>query len=143
LTVPEEHDVVVKCSNRRAIGWHAVVGEIPGDDLRKPFPGFRDWPVPSLSQRFLDLPEPTAYDQSGSTGLAKREGAVGSIADQAAGYGEFAPLIDRRNRIACCQRHELVELAAEERVGADDERAGALLDEGGESSVDLVFAAGL
>src|ERR1700694_125176 len=55
--MPEDDDVVAKCSNRRAIGRHGVVGEIPADDLPEPFPGFRNWPVHSSSQRFLDFPE--------------------------------------------------------------------------------------
>ena len=66
-----------------------------------------------------------------------------SIADQAAGRGEFAPLIDRRNGMACRQRHELLAPAVEERIGADDERAGMQLDEGREGGVDLAFGAGL
>ncbi len=45
--------------------------------------------------------------------------------------------------MACRQRHELLAPAVEERIGADDERAGMQLDEGGESGVDLAFGAGL
>jgi hypothetical protein len=45
--------------------------------------------------------------------------------------------------MACRQRHQLLALAEEERIGADDERAGMQLDEGRESGVDLAFAAGL
>ena len=41
------------------------------------------------------------------------------------------------------QRHELLAPADEERIGADDERAGLQLDEGCESGVDLAFGAGL
>ena len=55
--MPEDDDAVAKCSDRRAIGRHGMVGEIPGDDLPEPFPGFRNWPVHSSSQRFLDFPE--------------------------------------------------------------------------------------
>jgi hypothetical protein len=40
------------------------------------------------------------------------------------------------------QRHELLTLAVEEHVAADDERPGSQLD-GGEGGVDLAFAAGL
>ena len=45
--------------------------------------------------------------------------------------------------MARCQRHELLALADEERVGADDERAGMRLDRASESGVDLAFGAGL
>jgi hypothetical protein len=45
VPVPKDDDVVAKCSNRRAIGRYGVIGEISGDDLRQPFPGFRNWPV--------------------------------------------------------------------------------------------------
>src|SRR6266446_9957590 len=40
---------------------------------------------------------------------------AGSIADQAAGFGEPAPLIDRWNGMPRCQRHELLVPAPEER----------------------------
>src|SRR5436305_5557630 len=62
-----------------------------------------------------------------------------SIADQAASGGEFTPLIDRRNVMACCKRHELVTPAAEELIGADEQRAGLQWDEGCKSGVDLAF----
>src|SRR5215469_17289315 len=65
-----------------------------------------------------------------------------SIADQAADRDELAPLIDRRNGMTRCQRHELVAPAEEERVGAD-ERGGMQLDKGCEGGVDLAFGAGL
>src|SRR6266446_2722034 len=55
--MPENEDVVSKRAQRRAVGRHGVVSEISGDDLREPFPGFRNWPVHSPSQRLLDLPE--------------------------------------------------------------------------------------
>src|ERR1700730_12777977 len=63
-------------------------------------------------------------DQVPIAGLAR------SIADQAARGDRLTLLIDRRNGIACRQRHELVAPAGEERVTADDKRAGMLLDEG-------------
>src|SRR5260370_10838853 len=62
-----------------------------------------------------------------------------SIADQAAGSGEFSPLVRRRNGMARCQRYELLAPAVEERIGGDDERAGMQLDEGCEGGVDLAF----
>src|SRR3954447_8351004 len=59
--MPEDGDVIVECADRRAVRRHGMVGEIPGDDLPKPFPGFRDGQVPSLPQPFLDLPQLGAY----------------------------------------------------------------------------------
>src|SRR3984893_9504057 len=55
--MPKNCDVISERGQCQAIGWHGVIGEIASDDLSKPFPCFRDWPVCSLSQRFLDLPE--------------------------------------------------------------------------------------
>src|ERR1700730_2696722 len=68
---------------------------------------------------------------------------AGSIADQAAGFSEPAPLIDHWNGMTRCQRHELLVPALEERVDTDGESAGTQLDEGGESGVDLAFGSGL
>ena len=45
--------------------------------------------------------------------------------------------------MACRQRHQLFAPAVEERVAADDERAGMQLDEDHEGGVDLAFGAGL
>src|SRR4029077_20214037 len=59
--MPENEDAVSKRAQRRAVGRHGVVSEISGDDLREPFPGFRNWPVHSPSQRLLDLPELGAH----------------------------------------------------------------------------------
>ena len=56
--------------------------------------------------------------------LAMEGQGARSLAGQAAGSGRFAPRIDRRNGMTRCQRHELVAAAAEERIGADDERSG-------------------
>ena len=44
--------------------------------------------------------------------------------------------------MACRQRHELLVPAVEERLGADEERAGLQLDDGREGGVDLAFGAG-
>ena len=41
------------------------------------------------------------------------------------------------------QRHELLAAGVEERIAADEERAGVQLGEGGESDVDLAFGVGL
>src|SRR5258707_5160925 len=75
-----------------------------------------------------------------STDQAKGRSEAWSIADQAAGRGEFTPRIDRRNGTARCQRHELLAPAGQERIRADDERASMQLDQGGEGGVDLAFA---
>ena len=59
-------------------------------------------------------------DPSGvNTDLAPGAGAAGPVADQPSGVDKFTPVIDRRNGIACCQRDELLLLAEEERIGAD------------------------
>src|SRR5947207_5845923 len=63
-----------------------------------------------------------------SADLVKGKSEACSIADQAAGSGEFTPRIDRRNGMARCQRHDLLAPAAQERIRADDERASLQLD---------------
>ena len=69
-------------------------------------------------------------------------GEAGSIADQAASSDEFACKIDRRNGMACRQRHELLAPVVKDRVGSNDEPAGMRFDDGRESRVDLAFVAG-
>jgi hypothetical protein len=59
------------------------------------------------------------------------------------GRGKLAPIVNRVNFAACCQRDYLIASAEEITIGADDERAGALLDEGRESAVYVVFPAGV
>src|SRR6202023_1724594 len=59
--MPENEDVVSKRAQRRAVGRHGVVSEIAGDDLREPFPGFRNWPVHSMPQPLLDLAPSPAF----------------------------------------------------------------------------------
>src|SRR5438270_7576002 len=63
-----------------------------------------------------------------SADQAKGRSEACSIADQAAGSGEFTPRIDRRNGMARCQRHQLLAPAAQERIRADDERGSMQLD---------------
>src|SRR6266481_3093722 len=63
-----------------------------------------------------------------STDEAKGSCEARSIADQAAGSGELAPRIYRRNCMARCQRHEPLAPAAQERIRADDERASMQLN---------------
>src|ERR1019366_8822981 len=55
--MPKMFDVISKRGQCQAIGRHGMIGKIAGDDLSKPFPCFRDGPVCSSLQRFLDLPE--------------------------------------------------------------------------------------
>jgi hypothetical protein len=78
--------------------------------------------------RLLALENPSGVN----AGLARDSCVVNSIADQAAGSGERALLIDRRNGMARCQRRELLASAVEEPIGADDEPAGLQFDEGRE-----------
>src|SRR5260221_13764454 len=66
-----------------------------------------------------------------------------AIADQAAGRSVFTDPIDRRNGMACCQRHDLLAPAVDEWFGGDDERVGGALDEGGEGGVYFAFGAGV
>src|SRR5271157_306487 len=55
--MPKNFDVISKRGQRQAIGRHGVAGEVTCDDLSKPFPCFRDGPVCSSLQRFLDFLE--------------------------------------------------------------------------------------
>ena len=81
-------------------------------------------------------------DLSGvNSDLAKDSGEAASVADQAAGRGELAPRVDRRNGMACRQRHELNASAGEERVGADDERAGVQVGRAKMPSISLSLLA--
>src|SRR6266478_975364 len=83
-------------------------------------------------------------DLSGiNAGLVIGSREARSVADQAAGSRKFTRLIDRRKAMARRQLDELAASAEEERIGADDERAGLQLDEGCESGIDLAFGAGL
>jgi len=83
-------------------------------------------------------------DLSGvNSSLAPGIGEAWSVADQAAGRGEFPSLVNRWNGIPRRQRHELLAPACEERIGADDKRAGLQLDEGCETGVDFALGAGI
>src|SRR5262245_53644193 len=72
---------------------------------------------------------------------AKHVAEVGSIAHEASRGSEFGILVDRRNPVAECQCGELFDSAGEECVGNNDESAGAQLDQGRESRIDLPFRA--
>src|SRR5262245_30416158 len=53
---------------------------------------------------------------------------AGAITDQPANGRKLAPLIDRRDRIACGERNEPIALAVKKRITADKKSAGPLLD---------------
>src|SRR5262245_62364991 len=53
---------------------------------------------------------------------------IGSVAHQAASQGIFPIWINRRDRIACSERHNLIAAAAEEGISIHDKRAGALVN---------------
>jgi hypothetical protein len=55
LPMPQDNDMVSERIQRRAVGRHGVVSEVTPDDLREPFPDFRNRHVPPLSQLFLDF----------------------------------------------------------------------------------------
>src|SRR5882724_8739554 len=73
--------------------------------------------------------------------LTNRVGEARAIADQTAGREESTPVSDRRNGMACSQRHKLVASLAEKRIRTKDERASLNLHEGRESGVYLAFGA--
>jgi hypothetical protein len=75
--------------------------------------------------------------------LADHVGLARSIADQPAELSEFAPLIDRWNRMACRQHHEFLAPAVEERIGSDDKRSGLQIDKGDVGALEISFGAGL
>jgi len=76
-----------------------------------------------------------------NAGLAEDGLVVDSVIDQAAGRSEPSAIIDRRNGMARCQRHDLLSPLREELVAADDEPVGLQLGEGEEGGVDLAFGA--
>jgi hypothetical protein len=75
--------------------------------------------------RFRALENLTGVDADLTIGVGK----IGSVAHQAAGGGELAHSVNCRHRVAGRQRHDLSALASEKRVDADNERAGAQLDQ--------------
>src|SRR5204863_4648478 len=64
-----------------------------------------------------------------NTDLTILIGIAAAVADEPASLGELAEFIDRWHPISCRQRYDLIAPADEERIGADDECAGALLDQ--------------
>ena len=67
--------------------------------------------------------------------------AACTVADQAAGFGEFARIVDHRNGMACRECRKL--LAPAERHAGNEERAGMMLHERCEGGLDLAFGPGL
>src|SRR6516165_6597669 len=72
-------------------------------------------------------------------GLGAHENSAGVVADlevcvaevctvgqQSAGCGELTPIVNRRNRVACCQRNNSITPAVQERVGGYKQRTGPL-----------------
>ena len=47
--------MVAECLECREVGWHRMVIEEPGYDLRQPFSLFGDWLMPAVSQFLLYL----------------------------------------------------------------------------------------
>jgi hypothetical protein len=68
---------------------------------------------------------------------------VSSVADQTAGRGELAQLIDRGDGVACRQRDNLIAPAAEERVGADEQCSGSELRNCRKCRIEVALAAGV
>jgi hypothetical protein len=68
---------------------------------------------------------------------------AGAITDQPPDGRKLAPLIDRRNRIACGERNESIALTVEKRIAADKKPPGPLLDKRGKGGVDLLRSASI
>ena len=69
--------------------------------------------------------------------------AAASIADQAAGRGELACIVDRGHRVATGQSYNLTAANAKEWIVGYQERTISSPDEIRESRIDLTFAAGV
>ena len=72
---------------------------------------------------------------------AKHIAEVASIAHEAARGSELGILVDRWDRVPKCQCSDPINAAREKCIGDDDESAGAKLDQGPESHIDLPFRA--
>src|SRR4029077_7153203 len=68
--------------------------------------------------------------------------STSAIAYQAAGRGEVAVLVDRRNRVAQGQGREFSGPAIEVCIGADHQSGGAQLQQGREDAVKVAVGAG-
>src|SRR3954454_2837113 len=76
-------------------------------------------------------------------GLAIGIGKTGSVTDQAASRNKLALNVDRRHRMSCRQRHDLVAPADEERITSNDECTNPLLHKRREGRIDFAFRAGV
>src|SRR5262249_35710672 len=86
--------------------------------------------------RLFALENPTGVESGLTIGIREAR----AVAREAAGRGKLTSFIDRRNGITCCQRHDLIALAAEGWVRADQQCSGARLSHSCECPVDLVFS---
>jgi hypothetical protein len=82
------------------------------------------------------------YLPSINASLANSSCETRSIADQAAGRGELAKLISCRNKVACCQCHQLILPSHEKRIIAYHQGIRVQVRERSERSIDLAFATG-
>src|SRR5262249_44088261 len=69
-------------------------------------------------------------------------GGARTVADQTAGVGELAPIVDRRQRVARHQCNEITPSVGEERAGGDEQGAYLPFGERGEGGVEVAFAGG-
>lgn len=74
--MPKDDDVVAERADCPTVGRHGVVGEVSGDDLRQPAPGFGDRLVQPLSQSLLDFSQPRGH--AVPSGLSRHEKAAPS-----------------------------------------------------------------
>ena len=94
-----------------------------------------------LHDRQVGGPFPCENPSSVDPELPLRIGRLRSVADETSGRGELTPIVNRGNLLACRRRDNLVASAEEPTIGADDKRAGSLLGERGEGTVQVVFPA--
>ena len=74
---------------------------------------------------FLTLQNPAGVDADLTIGI----GEDGPVTHQATSHDKFAQVIGRRQRIASCERDELLTAGGQERAGTDEQRTGPALHE--------------
>src|SRR5215469_7214092 len=74
------------------------------------------------------------------TDLTIGSGNAGSVADQTAGQGEFAPCRHDGKRMAGCQREDLIASTGEKDIAVDEERLGPLASKGRERRLEIAFS---
>ena len=79
------------------------------------------------------LENPAGVDADLAIGIRQ----AGPVAHQAAGRGEFAQLVDRWQSHGAPPARRADRAGGEERIGADEKRAGSLLGQGCEGGVDV------